>query len=348
MLVCLGRTADAQHTHRACRERTIEHELDRADRLTARNSTLALLHLRALSERCPTPRTEGALALALVAARQWREAYERLTHVLTTANDEWVIAQRVVVENARAQCVEHLPRLSPQTNVPGAVLRVNGTDVGTLPLAQPHVLATGAAAIELTSDGYVPIRRTVSLAEGEVFREMLTLVHAQAPQESAPPPSRAVATPQTNADPTGVVVADHTQVPIPRLLSSTSTGVRTLPAPRSDGTPHWVPWTLFGTGIAGIAAGAVLWGAREQAIGTCVILGERIDCPTAEAAQSARGANELGTAALSVGAVGVVLSTVGGIWLLARALSGPRTAPALTVAGYGNSHRFIVGIGGAL
>lgn len=346
--LCAGRSVWAQEGPRACRARTIEHDLDRADRLSSRNSALALLHLRALRDRCPSPRTEGALALVLVAARQWREAYERLTRVQTETSDAWVVAQRTVIENARSQCVEHLPRLSPQTNVPGATLRVNGSEVGTLPLAHPHVLAAGAATIELISEGYVPIRRTVSLAEGEVFREMLTLERI-AVQPEFTPPAQVIPTDQAITPPGGRVVTANTPEPSSHWTRSPSqVDSRLLAPPRQGGVPRWVPWTLFGSGIAGVAAGAALWGVREQAVGTCMILGERIECPTPDAAQAARGANGFGTAALSVGALGLALSSTGGIWLLARALSGARPPPALTVAAHVNSLGFFVGLGGDL
>lgn len=141
----------------------------------------AIDRLRALQERCPSPRTLAQLALAEQDASRWRDAYVRLRLVLES-EDEWVALRRSVLETARREIAVHLPRLSPECNVTGAVLAVDGETVGPLPLDEPYVLPTGTGVLEVRAPGYAAQRRMVSVAEGSVFREAFTLV----PEVAAP------------------------------------------------------------------------------------------------------------------------------------------------------------------
>lgn len=185
-VLLLERPVEAQPAP-SCAQAAVDAEITAAnnDRRAGR-ALPAIDRLRALQERCPSPRTLAQLALAEQGASRWRDAYLRLREVLASA-DPWVAQRRSALETARREVAEHLPRLSPQCNVPGAVLLVDGETVGPLPLAEPRVLPTGTGVLEVRAAGYVAQRRAVSVAEENVFREMFTLVQ----EPTAPTPTAA-------------------------------------------------------------------------------------------------------------------------------------------------------------
>lgn len=168
-----GRAAYAQSS---CAPAAVDAEIAAAnnDRRAGR-ALPAIDRLRALQERCPSPRALAQLALAEQGASRWRDAWQRLRVVLAT-DDAWVSQRRSALESARREIAEHLPRLSPQCNVPGAVLVVDGATAGSLPLAEPYVLPTGTGVLEVRATGYATQQRAVSVEEESVFREMFTLV----------------------------------------------------------------------------------------------------------------------------------------------------------------------------
>ena len=174
---------------RACSDGEVTAQIERA--LADRRAGRALPgydRLNSLWQRCPSPRVRAQLAMAEQGLLRWSDAYVHLQEALASLQDSWVSAHRDTLEGALREIQRHLPSLAPQTNVPGAVLIVDGVRVGALPLEAPHPLPSGHATIELTAPGHQPLRRVVSLAEDEVFREMLTLERVPA---VLAPPSRA-------------------------------------------------------------------------------------------------------------------------------------------------------------
>ena len=197
-----------------------------------------------------------------------------------------MISQRARLERALQDVEQHLPRLSPQTNVPGAELRVDGALVGRLPLSTPWVLTSGSGAIELSAPGFRPLRRTVSLADGEVLREMLTLTPEAPSPVAAEPPS------------VGRSIA-------PRAV-----------APPERHGPGVGPWIVAGAGVALAAVGGIFWALRHDAIGSCSVESDAIACPTAADAARAEGAAGMGLAAnVSLG-VGIAAAAGGVLWSL--------------------------------
>lgn len=309
----VGRT----QTVGACRSAEVDRELDHILDVRSRNRELAALHARALFERCPTPRVRAQVGFDELEARHYRAAYPLLRGALENGSDPWVRAQRERLERAANEIETHLPRLSPQTNVPGAELRVDGTLVGRLPLRTPRVLITGSAVLELSAPGYRPLRRTVSLADGDVFREMLTLVReSQTPTESEGP--------RTAASPT---VAQP---------SVSTPSVRT-PARRGPGAG---PWIVAGTGVALVIAGGVFWALRETAVGNCAIETDAIACPTDADAARAQGASTMGIAANVSFGLGIAAAVGGIAWLVFGRRSERTTHVAIAPSAGGASVTF--------
>lgn len=226
-----------------------------------------------------------------------------------------MISQRARLERALQEVEQHLPRLSPQTNVPGAELRVDGTSVGRLPLSTPWVLASGSGAIELSAPGFRPLRRTVSLADGDVFREMLTLAPA------APTP----------------VAAESSVVARPVAPPAAA-------APSGRRGPGAGPWIVAGTGVAVTAMGGIFWALREGAVGNCAVESDALACPTAADAARAEGAAGMGLAAnVSLG-VGIAGMVGGALWLLlGRSAERPASSVRVGVTTVRDGGQLVVG-----
>ena len=295
-----------------CSEPEVDREIERALDQRTRNRELAALHLRALVGRCPVPRVRAQLGLEEEIAQHWRDAYPLLRDALASSNDAWVTSQRVRLERALHDVEQHLPRLSPQTNVPGAELRVNGQFVGRLPLPSPWVLIGGSGAVELSAPGHQVFRRTVSLADGEVFREMLTLVPGSSDSTAAAPNEPlARASEATNAvlppRPPSTLTRSPSRLGAPSSAAAQSTRIS------GQGVG---PWVVAGAGVAMMAMGGVFWALREGAVGNCTVEADAIACPTAADATRAEGASGMGIAAnVSLG-VGLAATAGGVLWLL--------------------------------
>lgn len=209
----------------SCAEPAVTADIDRALDLRRRgHERRALDQLRAVHDRCPSPRTLAQVALAEQGLRRWRDAHAHLSAALAATGDPWITSRRAVLQQSLAEVRERLPAVAPQTNVPGAELRVDGERAGTLPLATPWVIPSGAATLELTAPGYQTLRRAVSLADGEVFREAMNLHPSALPAAPAPP---------------GAVVD--------------------APAPAPDVARSVVGWSAVGVGV--VLGGLALWQA---------------------------------------------------------------------------------------
>jgi hypothetical protein len=233
----------------------------------------AIPRLTAQYARCPSPWVLAQQALAELSAAIGeeaagvhtvsplrREAFVHLTEALTS-DDRRVREVRGSLDAALQRVRDRLPQLSPQTNVPGATLRVDGAVVGALPLREPHVLLGGAATIELAAPGYVALRRTVTVTPGEVFREMLTLV-----EEPPPRPLDAVAAMTVDAAlDVAADVASAVEVG-PEAAAQADVPVSWTVAPDA-GQVAWqrvAGWSALGVGVAALIGGAVSWGLWVQ------------------------------------------------------------------------------------
>ncbi len=155
-------------------ESTREIELALADRVAGR-ALPAFDRLNALLHRCPSPRVLAQLALAEQSLQRWGDAFTHIDEALREAQDPWIAAHRPELEDSLRIIREHLPQLAPQTNVPGAEVWIDGVRVGTLPLRPAYAVPTGSVTIELRARGYQTLRRVVSIDDGQIYREMLTL-----------------------------------------------------------------------------------------------------------------------------------------------------------------------------
>lgn len=145
-----------------------------------------------------------------------------------------------LIERLRAR----VARVEVKSNVPGALVVVRGQLRGTAASSRPIAVLPGRATVELTADGYVPVRRDVVLAEGSLQRLDFTLtkkpngVLASVTSGDAP---RSASEPITKQwwfwTGVGVVVVAGTATTV-ALLTERS-------APRGDIAPHQVSAPLL-------------------------------------------------------------------------------------------------------
>lgn len=173
----------------SCAPAEVDRQVNASVDLRRRNLDLAGFEiLRDLWQRCPSPRVRAQLALAEQGLGRWRDAYIHLREALDAPPDAWTTSRRSALLGALGIIRGHLPQLDPLSNVLRAELRVNGERVGTLPLREPLVVADGHATVEVSAPGYRTLRRELTLREGEVFRESLTLTREAVVATQPPPP----------------------------------------------------------------------------------------------------------------------------------------------------------------
>ena len=95
------------------------------------------------------------------------EAIEALTRYLRDGADQVPLSRREQVQAQVALLESRLAELSVTTDRPGALVTVDGREVGKTPLYQPIRLAAGTHTVSITMDGITPIIRAIDLREGE-------------------------------------------------------------------------------------------------------------------------------------------------------------------------------------
>jgi len=185
------------------------------------------------------PITAGQLALACQAAGRWVEADRYMREALAAPDDDWVRRHRRELDEAYAVVRRNVGELELRGGPDGASVRVEGAEVGTLPLAAPLRLRAGAVTVVVRAEGYLPLTRQVTILGGELTREPVAMTAI--PREPAPAPP-----PPTVAPVAPPVVATPIVAP-----------------PRAGFRIPTASWVLGGVGVALLAGGAVSIGLRE-------------------------------------------------------------------------------------
>lgn len=192
-LLALAPRASAQPA--PCADRPVTLEIDRAIEERRRGREEAgFRRLQGLWQRCPSPRTLAQLALAEHGLGRFLDAYVHLRDALAAQSDPWIASREAPLRSVLGEVAMRIARVAPSCSVPGAVLRVDGAEVGALPLATPWAFAGPTATLEVSAPGHITARRTVTVPEGTVWREVIALAPeapavAIAPPVVAPPPA---------------------------------------------------------------------------------------------------------------------------------------------------------------
>ena len=164
------------------------------------------------------------------------EAISALAKYLRDGAEQVPLSRREQVQAQIALLEARLSELTITTDTPGAVIRVDGHEVGTAPLFQPIRLAAGSHTVTARLPNGAEVVRAVALGEAE--REKLELELAGA----APPPPSPAAVPPPSA-------AESAAAPPPVTLP-----VEEPPPPRSPAMRR-TSYVLAGSGVlAGAAA----------------------------------------------------------------------------------------------
>lgn len=114
-------------------------------------------------------RVHAALGHAVQAAN----AYERY---LRATEGRLPAARREAIEQALGEQRSRIGQVLIAVDVAGAVINVDGDDIGDTPLLRPVALAAGTHTIEIRAPGYQMARRTVSVAGRETVRLQVSLL----------------------------------------------------------------------------------------------------------------------------------------------------------------------------
>jgi len=141
---------------------------------------------------------EKALHRYVAALRHFQEWQQRFGAAAT--EDE-----RGTVSSTLDELQQFVGTLAIATTPPGATVRVDGTEVGTTPLAEPLLVDAGHHVVEAALDGYEAARRELEVAP--LANMELTLPLEVRPPEIATPPIEETPVVGTPVDSSGVVQA---------------------------------------------------------------------------------------------------------------------------------------------
>lgn len=201
-----------------------ESEYARAQLLRGTQPEEALAVYRRLHEQGHAPRALVQMGQLEAQLGRWVLADEHLSAALAVTGDPWIDPRRIAVESNLAEVRRHVSEFTVVANIPGTHLRLNGQDLGTLPLARAPRIAVGQVVIDLDAEGYEHLRETAQATPGR-SRVELSLV-----------PRRVVAA----------------QVLLPALAAT--------PTPAASGTTPPAPTgssTLRTVGLVGLIGGGV-------------------------------------------------------------------------------------------
>jgi tetratricopeptide (TPR) repeat protein len=144
----------------------------------------ALEQFRSAYEKSPHFAVLYNIGQAQMALGRPIEAIEALTRYLRDGADQVPLSRREQVHAQIALLESRLAELSVTTDRPGALVTVDGRDVGKTPLYQPIRMAAGTHTVSITMEGVTPIIRAIDLREGD--RQALAFV---VPPGAAPRPA---------------------------------------------------------------------------------------------------------------------------------------------------------------
>ncbi|HVY37068.1 MAG TPA: PEGA domain-containing protein [Polyangia bacterium] len=150
----------------------------------------ALELLRQAHDQAPSPRTLGHMGLVETSLQMWSDADAHLTAALATPSDRWVRENQRFLADAQARTESHVGELAV-TGPPGARVRIDGKELGRLPLRAPLRLAEGDVHVTAAADGYKPFSVEVTIRGGTraAVTVWLDPLHLEAPPPPAPAPA---------------------------------------------------------------------------------------------------------------------------------------------------------------
>jgi len=135
----------------------------------------ALEHFRRAHALTPTPRSLAQIGFAEQALGEWVAAMTHLTEA-AEADDPWIARNRAALDQALEVIRQRVGRLEVRGGVPGALVFVDGVEMGRLPQPHPVFVAAGTVELRVEAEGYAPVSRSIEVTAGSLARETVRLV----------------------------------------------------------------------------------------------------------------------------------------------------------------------------
>jgi PEGA domain len=128
-----------------------------------------------------TPRIAAQIGVAEQALGRWVDAEVHVTQALAAPTDAWIVKNRPALEKAMTTIRSHLGSVEILGSPAGANVRIDGREIGKVPLSSALRVAAGTVVIEMRAPGHFPVSRTISVAADVLTRETVVLPPSAAP-----------------------------------------------------------------------------------------------------------------------------------------------------------------------
>jgi hypothetical protein len=266
----------------------------------------ALVEFKRAYNLAPTWQVLFNIGQSYFQIRNYAKALVTLSRFIDEGNDRIPEARRAMVETERADLANRVGHAKITSNRAGAVVTIDGEEVGVAPLREPALVSVGLRKVKAMAPGLPPIEEEVSVSAGDTVDVHFDFPEAQAPPPPAPAPTPAVSAPL--APPT----------PQPPNVSSVN---------------HVPALAAFGVAVAGAAVGAVFGGMvlRDKSRLEAECNGKACTAGSQPDIDAVSRDGMFSTIGFGVCAVGAVVGTV--LWITAghshgeEARSGAQVGP---------------------
>lgn len=132
------------------------------------------------------------MALAEQALGRWVPAHLNLERALAVRGDRWIDGHRATLEAAREEIASRLGQLEVSCNVSGALVEIDGEQIGRTPLSRAQPVVAGLSVVKVSAPGHFALTRQVQVDVRALARLDVTLTPVPDAPSAAAPPSSAV------------------------------------------------------------------------------------------------------------------------------------------------------------
>ena len=111
------------------------------------------------------------ITAAAQATGRWLMAYSYLHKASSHKNEPYFVRYRSSIKSIEDATAQHVGQFRAMGSPAGAQVRLNGAVVGTLPMTDPKPIEVGQYVLEVTKEGFYPLRRSVSIGPGTALTQ---------------------------------------------------------------------------------------------------------------------------------------------------------------------------------
>jgi hypothetical protein len=123
----------------------------------------------------PTPRAKAQIGLCEQALGRWVRAELDVSEALASASDGWIAKHKTALDGALATIRSHVGDLVILGGPDGAQVRVDGADMGALPVKGPLRLEIGSHTLEVSDATHYPFSQPVVIRADSATRVSLEM-----------------------------------------------------------------------------------------------------------------------------------------------------------------------------